>query len=892
MPKRPSSVVRDAIERDVDDELRGHIELRARDLELEGLSPEKAGAQALELFGRAADVESECVRIQGRMERRRRLTVRMDDLFTDLLWGARGLRRAPGFTLFASLTLALGIAANTAIFSVVNGLFFRDTPGVTAPEDLVEISRGPGYVSVSYPMYEHFRDNASFLEGLAAFDLLGLAVGNEDGPEVVMGLQVSGNYFDVLGTRPSLGRFFSSEESTVPPNDLVVVLAYAFWARRFDADPGVVGSTIVLNGRPVTVIGVTEEGFAGHAVAIETSAFVPLGSPIPAVHQVALGNVWSAVLELVGRVRPGTRNDALSSQLSQLGTARVLQEGNPDATSYMARAQAYAPVPGSLRGPTSLFFVVLSVLVGLLLLISCINVANLLLSRSASRRQEIAVRMSLGAGRGRLVRQMLTESVLLALLAGGLGTVLAYWGTSLLSNFQLPVAPIPGLRLDLHLAPDAFVLGYSVALAAATGVVFGLVPALRATRIDLVTDLRDGPGSNEKGGSRLQALLVGGQVAVTIVLLSGAGLFLRAVLAVETLDPGFATQDIHVATFDLELAGRRDADSWRFYEELAEAATAVPGVEMATVAGKLPLAGLSQMSPVNFEGVESPERVGGFVLANQSVGPGYFEVLNIAVIAGRGVAGTDQADSPPVVVVNQTLADRFWPDESALGRHVTTYSRDGAPVEWEVVGVVETAKYRRLNEEPRAFAYFPASQRPRTDMVLHLKMAPGMAPPLREIRATATRLEPAAAMLSAGSLESVIGIFMLPQRIGAWVGGVIGSLGLLLGGVGVYGISAYRVARRARDVGVRMALGADTGTIIVEVLKNGMKAPVIGAGVGLAIAFGTSRFLEAFLFGVSPLDPTTFVGVIGVLGGMAFLANLIPALRAAGVDPARVLRSE
>ena len=324
----PKSASRRRIEQDVDDEIRGHIELKAREFESEGIPADRAWADAVAAFGRAARVEAECTTIQNQIDRRRRTTMWWEELKSDLAWGVRSLTRAPGFAAFATLTLALGIAANTAIFSVANGLFLRSLPGIRNPETLVEISRGPGFISVSYPMFEHFRENSPSLEDLAAFDVIGLSIGGDDSPEVVMGLQVSGNYFDVLGTRPAAGRFFSPEEGTYPPSEPVVVLSHGLWTRRFEADPDVVGSTIRLNGQLVTVVGVTEEGFGGPVAVLQAAAFIPLGSPIPSAHQDQLRNVWSGVLELIGRVEAGTDNQALAAQLSQLATQRLMEEDN------------------------------------------------------------------------------------------------------------------------------------------------------------------------------------------------------------------------------------------------------------------------------------------------------------------------------------------------------------------------------------------------------------------------------------------------------------------------------------------------------------------------------------------------------------------------------------
>jgi predicted permease len=887
----PWRAARRRIVQDVDEELLGHIELKARDLEREGLTPEDALAQANSAFGGTEAIGLDCAVIQRQIDRRKRRSMGIDEIRNDLRWAVRSLLRARGFAVFAILTLALGIAANTSIFSVANGIFLRSLPGVRNPNTLVDVMRGPGFVSISHPMYEHFRDNGVALDDLAAFDVVGVSLGDEHAaPEVVMGLQVSGNYFDVLGTRPAEGRFFLGSERSIAPGPSVAVLSHHIWLRRFDGDPGVVGSTIRVNGESVTVIGVAEEGFSGHMAAARVQVFMPLGSAVPGFHSAAsLDNVFSGVLELVGRVTDGADIGVIGAQLSQLGQSRLIEEDPARAQSqYLANVRKYSPVPGTVRGPAGIFFVILSVVVGLLLLISCLNVAGLLISRSAGRRREMAIRLSLGAARGRVVRQLMTESLVLALLAGALGVMLTYWITGALSAFQLPIAPLPGLSLDLHLTPDGGVLLYSFVLVVGTGILFGLTPALRATRADLVTDLKGEGGLAAPGRNRLQSTLVAAQMAATILLLTVSGLFLRALVSAETLDTGFDTTDVHLASFDLELAGRSSEGSSAFYSELRRRTLEFAGVLDATVAGKLPLAGLSQMAPVNFEGVEPPEGTSGFTLANQSVGPGYFSTLGIQLVRGRGFQDRDDASAPNVTVVNEALANRMWPGESALGRRVTL--GDGSL--YEVVGVAATIKYSRLNELPRNFAYFPAAQRPRTDMILHLKTAPGGSPPMLQIREAASALEPAAALLSATSLDAAVGIFLLPQRVGVWVTGVVGAFGLLLGGIGVYALTAYWVTTNTRELGIRMAMGASRREVLLGVLRRGLAAPAVGAIFGLVVALAGSRFLEAFLFGVDPLDPLTFGGVVAILGSISFVANLVPAVRATRLDPVRALRAE
>ena len=517
----------------------------------------------------------------------------------------------------------------------------------------------------------------------------------------------------------------------------------------------------------------------------------------------------------------------------------------------------------------------------------------MLLSRAAERGKEIAVRLSLGASRGRVVRQLLTESLLLASIAAFGGILLTLWLTRLLMAFEPPILPFPGMRLEFDFGLDARVLAYTVFITVATAVVFGLTPALRATRPDLVPALKEGGGAARSRHARLRSVLVAGQMAATIVLLIGSGLFLRALQSAQNVETGWDATRVHVGTFDLELNGYDELETLFFYDQLVARAAAIPGVEAAALAGKLPLAGASSTS-MWVEGQEPPEGVTAFSVHNQSVSADYFRALQIPLLQGRSLRETDTGDRPMVAVVNKTIADRFWPGGAVGNRFYLGDFRSGARVPVEVVGVVADAKYHRPVEDPPFFAYFSFRQRPRHDLILHLRARPGADTSLLwgSVRAIVADLDPAVPLLDVAPLADALQIFWLAQRFAAWITAVVGFFGLLLGAVGTYGVTAYAVSRRSQEIGVRMALGARLSEVRRMMVRQGMVAPMLGMLVGLAIAAAATRLLEAFLVGVNPLDPVTFAGVGLLLASVALIATLAPARRASRVDPVVTLRSE
>jgi predicted permease len=823
----------------------------------------------------------------------------METLWQDARYAGRMLGKNPGFIAVVVVTLALGIGANATIFSLVNALLLRPLPA-ERPEEIVAVYTsdfsGPRYGASSYPDYLDFREKNDALEGLVAYTLRPLNLAVRGTNERIFAELVSGNYFSLLGIRPALGRGFLPEEDRTPGRHPVVVLSHGLWTRRFGADASLVGRLITLNGEAFTVVGVAPEGYGGMIRGLGVEAWVPtMMEPKLQPNSRDIVERSNRGFLLLGRLKTGATVEQAQARFNVI--ARQLHQAFPQAWTDVRdqrRAVTVLPeyqariFPGA-RGPVLGFLALLMVVAGLVLLVACANVANLLLSRAAARRREMAIRLSLGAGRGRLIRQLLTESILLALVAGSAGTLLALWGTDLLTAFQPPV-PIP---VQLSLSLDGRVLAFALLLSLLTGVLFGLAPALGASRPDLVQSLKDdASGSGGASRSRLRRAFVVAQVSLSLLLLIGSGLFLRSLRNASTLDPGFDAENLLLLSMDLEPQGYTRETGPAFYQRLLERARAVPGVEAATLATELPLGlGASRMG-LTIEGYtrqpgEDAEVHGAFV------GPGYFETLRIPLLRGRGFTDQDRQSAPGVAAVNEAFAQRYWPGQDALGKRlqlgVGVTPEDPA---WEVVGVVKTGKYVTLGEEPRPFFYMPVLQVYRPSATLLVRAAGGPARALPAVRTAVQELDRSLPLFDVKTMEQHLGTTLLPARLAGAVLGLFGGVALLLAAVGIYGVMAYAVAQRTREIGIRMALGARPADVLRLVIAQGMGLTLVGMAIGLAAAFGVTRFLASLLYGLSPTDPVTFLGVSLLLAGAAFLACYLPARRAMRVDPAIALRYE
>ena len=810
----------------------------------------------------------------------------MGPLKRDIGFAVRHWRKAPGFTVAAALTVALGIGATTTVFSVADALLARTPAGVRAPRSLVAVRlfdpADRGTSLFSYPEFEDFRDGDNGLERVGALDLFPATVGTGAGaePEVVSGMAVSASYFSILETRPHLGRFFLPEEDVVGNPVPVVVLSHRYWTRRMGADPSVVGRTVSINRTTFTVIGVAEEGFGGHVAAYDFSLWIPLATA-EAVADIDLASRGVHRFSLIARL-PSGGSIARARAAADLITQRMRAEHPEEMERRSIVLDPYSQLFEEIRGPVTAFMALLFALSGVVLLIASVNVGGMLLASATGRGREMGVRLALGASRGALVRQLLTESVFLFLLGGSGGVALATWATRVLGAVSLPT-PVP-VALDVPV--DGGVLAFTLVCALATGLIFGLAPALRATGIDIRSALvHEGAGVRARG-SRLRSAFVVAQVAGSVVLLATAGILVRGLGRAGDVDLGFDPGGVHVLSLDLSLLQYTEEEGVAFLRELRERAGALPGVEHAAVAQVLPLGFSSWTTFVEVPGREADPGRTGIVVDLDAVTPDLFATLAIPAVVGRGFDATEAVDGT-AVVINQTAAARLWPGESAVGKSLRVLDR-----EMSVVGVVTDGKYRTLGEAPRAMVYVPLGRRYSGEMFLLARGAPGGPSLGHELRDLVRSLDPEIPVQANSPYAQLIGTSLLPNRVAAGAAGAFGLAGLVLAAIGLYGVLSYAVGRRTREVGIRMALGADVRNLRRTVLMDGVRLVGIGVLAGLPVALGASWLLRGMLYGMSPVDPSTFGGVAVLLTAVGGAASYLPARRATRVDPVQALRSE
>jgi predicted permease len=808
----------------------------------------------------------------------------MGTLWQDVRYGLKLLFKDRGLTAIAVISLALGIGANTTIFSLANAFLFRPLP-VQDPDQLVSLystlEGSARFGSMSYPTYVDVRDRSSVFSGLAAYSWVPLGVkppGTKEA-EVILGELVTGNYFSVLGVEPHLGRGFLPEEDQTPGRHPVIVISGELWRTRFGSDPDLIGKPVRVNGMSFTVVGVAPEGFRGVTVGVSSQAWVPMmmadlvyPSSLP---RLEVRDSWW--LQPIGRLEPGVSLEEARAATSVIATQ--LEEEYPElppgiGISITPISRFLMPLGNAVPG----FVGILMGVVGVVLLIACSNVAALLLARAVERQREIALRQSLGASRRRILRQLLTESVMLSALGGWMGWLLALWAVDILQSLELPF-PLP-LNFDLGL--DGRVLGFTIALSILTGLVFGSAPAWQTARADLTTALKEQGGL--LGGvvrkSRMRRGLVVAQVALSLVLLIGAGLLARGLSQAQKIDPGFDDENILLLTLSLSLGGYGEEEGRRFYDELTERIHSLPSVRSVTVAQSVP--------PSLVDGTWTMYEVDGYdpppdeelIASYNVVGPGYFEALGIPLVWGRGIEEQDRKDSQPVTVINETLAHRFWPGEDPVGRTIRIMGEEQV-----IVGVAKDVKYATLGEAPRPYFYLALRQHYREMATLQVRtegdprLVAGTV--LREMQ----NIDPDMAVWGLKTMNEHLHGSTFTTRMATSLIGVFGLLALVLAAVGVHGVVAYSVSHGTHEFGVRMALGA-------MVLEEGMRTVLIGVGIGLALAMAVTRTLTSLLYGVSPLDWMTFVVISVVLAIVALAACYIPARRAANVEPSQALRCE
>ncbi|MEJ2540211.1 MAG: ADOP family duplicated permease [Gemmatimonadota bacterium] len=822
----------------------------------------------------------------------RRMEQLMDALTHNLLYAVRRLVRAPFFTVVAVLSLGLGIGANTAIFSLVNAVMIRDLP-LEDPESLVDLfveSPGFSHGTFSFPDLQDLeRGTRDVFSQVAAFQLALLQTAGDDGSgELMPGEGVTGDYFSLLSEPPVAGRYLGPEDHVAPGAHPVVVLGYGFWQRRFGGDPSAVGQDIRLGDRDYQIVGVAPEGYTGALRGIVPDVYLPIYM-LAEVQGFApdYDNRGNQSIFAKGRLRPGVGMAEVEASLERV--TADLRRDEPDYWSGDRRV-VLIPTRDVIMNPMVDRVLVpatgmLMAVVGLVLLIACANLASFLLARAADRRKEIAVRLALGARRRTLIGQLLTETLLLSALGGALGVALAVISLRALAGADLPL-PLP-ITFDLSL--DAPVLGYSLLVTLVAGVLFGLAPAIQGTNPDVAPTLRDETaGGGRARGAELRNLLVMTQVAVSMVLLVGAGLFLRSLQASRGLDPGFGDAPTAMLQLNAPASRYTEEEAWTYLQTLTSRVEALPEVTSATTTDNVHLNALNtSMIRVQVDGIR-PQGERDFDLVDHAgVGPDFFSTLGLPILAGRGIGAEDRSDAEAVVVVNEAFVGRFFPDGEAVGRSIRVNGEEA-----RVVGVSADAKIRQLGEEPRPFVYGASAQRPRR-LAFLMATTPGDAEALtRTLMAQARALDPQIIIFEAKTLERHFAALSLGREMGAQVLGGFAVLALLLAGLGLYGVVSYAVARRTREVGIRTALGAESGAVVWMLTRSGLRLVVLGGAVGLLVAALLSRFLSRLLYGIPPLDPLTFVGVPLILLGVALLASWIPAMRAARVDPVTALRSD
>lgn len=802
----------------------------------------------------------------------------------DVRYALRALTKNPGFTALAVLTLGLGIGATTVIFSLVNAVLLRPLP-VPEPERLVSLQelRDRGRVESVYslPAYRDYRDRAGGLSGVAAQHVTDITLNTGEAPEIALALDVSANYFQVLGLAPALGRFFGEEETraSAPP---VVVISHALWQARFGGDPNAVGRVLHVNGQPLTIVGVTPAVFQGTMLGARPPVYLPIGLH-DRLHVGTTsdrrGRQW---LMLFGRLAAGTSREQAEAALSV--TARQLadaQEYDESQRPTGARVRPFSVVPPMLRGGVTSFMALLLATAGLVLLIAAVNVAGMLLTRGAARSREIAIRLAMGASRRRVVAQLVIESVVLAAGGGALGVVLASWVSELLQTVRPPFAE--GFRLDLTL--DPLVLGFGVAISLAAGLLAGLVPARQISRPELVVALKDG-SAGAGSRNRLRLMLVSGQLALSVLLLVATGLFLRTLQRGLEAPHGFEPEGVLALSLNLRLSGYDEMRGRAFYDRVLERVRALPGVESASLAGNIPLSGSWDQTRVRVTGFEPPEAAGfpvGFIV----VSPGYFETLRMPLLAGRGFTPEERAGPLSPLVINETFARRFWPNESPIGQRLRFSGRDA-----EIIGVVPAGRYRSFSEDPVLFAYVQFGQASWPARWLHVRVRGEMAPLVAAIRGELRTLDPNVAPIQVTTVEDVLESSLFAQRLGAALVGSFGLVGLMLAAVGLFGVLSLGVVQRTREIGIRVALGARRGDVLGLVLRDAAKPLAAGILLGLLAALPATQLMRGLLHGVSPTDLVTFTGVPAVLALVALVAASVPARRALRIDPMTALRYE
>jgi putative ABC transport system permease protein len=884
---------RRAADQELHDEIAAHLELMTDENIAKGMTPEQARRAArLELGG--VEQVKEAVRAA-------RVGAWLDTFLQDVRFGLRMLRKNPGFTVVAVLTLALGIGANTAMFSLVDWLTLR-LPPIAEPRQIVTLASlgiGGGYRNgFSYPNFQDIRNQSTsvFSEMTASMDYRTDGLSADGKNEPIWASYVTGNFFETLGVKPALGTFIEPTP-TKSPNDMpVLVIGYAFWKAHFEGDSRVIGKNVLVNGHPVTIIGIAPKGFHGITSFVDEQAYLPLGmAPVTAdADKDLFANRNSPELTIVARLKP--RVTLASAQPALKLIAERLSVQYPSADKWRSLLAYPLSALSPLNDPSTLstmrlISALFLILAGLVLILACLNVANLLLVRASGRQREMAVRAAVGGGRGRLMRQLLTESLLLALLgcAAGiaLGLVASRWLRSI--NLNTPIPFVLDVRFDWR------VFGYALCAAVATALAVGIAPALRATRGNLNDVLHENAHRETAIREHRRGLLVIAQVAGSLMLLIIAGLFVRSLRAVQHSNWGFDPSDVLNFKVNAHQTGYNETESRQFLENLLQSVRALPGVETASLAEILPMDYTYTAAHLKIDGYRPPSGQGTQVVGYDAVSPQYFETMRTPILRGRGFLDSDDQTSPHVAVINEVMAENYWHGENPLGQHFTDL--DDPKHSIEVIGVAKNSRMLGNFSSPIGpYMYFPLAQRYDYQLAVTLQLRSNLPPATmnREVVGVIHSLAPAMPVLDihtmTEALDTLNGLMLF--QIGATLASSLGILGLTLAVIGVYGVVAYGASRRTHEIGIRMALGARQSDVLRMILRQGLFVVVTGLIAGILAAAAMARLVGNFLSGVSPFDPPTYIGASILLAAVALLACYIPARRAIRVDPMVALRHE
>ncbi|MGB7465315.1 MAG: ABC transporter permease [Candidatus Acidiferrum sp.] len=820
----------------------------------------------------------------------------MENLWNDLCYAWRMLIKSPGFSIVAVLALGLAIGANTSIFSLFNGVMWRPLP-VKDPQQLVVVAtkqRGLDFpIPLSYPDFQDYRQLKAVFSDMIGYvpDPVNLQAGGR--PTRAWAELVTGNYFSMLGLEAVRGRTFAADEGWVPGKDALIVLSYKYWQTRFGGNPDIVGRSVQVNKHPFTIIGVAPERYHGAYYFLEPDFYIPVTtmSLLDPKSADDLNKRGATYLRVLARLQPGmTPTQALAAaQPTDRRLAQEFPESHKDMSLLVIPELNARPEPGLGAFMSKAVWVFMS-LAGLVLLIACANVANLILARANGRRKELAMRFALGASRGRMIRQLLTESVLLALCGGIAGLVFARWAAMALMSIRIPT-DLPLHLFDLRVDWRVFAFSFLVALI--TGIVAGLMPALQAHRTDLADTLKVGgrSGGGSTGHHRFRNALVVAQVAVSLLLLACAGFFIRSFQNSANVDMGFRVDHTLMMSVDLGLQGYSEERGQQFYKQISDRVKSLPGVRDASFAAYIPMGYENDIVNIYPDGQPVDNKSSAETSFNNQVQPDYFRAVGVHVIKGREFTEADSATAGKVAIVNETFANKIWPGQDPTGKIFRT-EKDGPAI--QVVGLTRTGKYTFLYETPQLFVYFPVAQRYVAAATL---MVYSQDDPLRlvgPVRDQIQQLDGSLPVFDVNTMEAHVeyGKPLLPARLGAMLVGAFGMLGLVLATVGVYGVVSYSVSQRTHEIGIRSALGAQRRNVLGMVLKQGMTMALIGTAIGIVLAFLLFRGLHSVLYGVASTDLVTLAAVSGLLLAIAFVASYIPALRATQVDPVVALREQ